>query len=773
MFELWFNYPLTIWREATLVFDTGWPLWLLLALGLLLAVVILASVWRRSLSTSRKTAVWVLQSAVASLLLFMLWQPSLLVAISERGENTVAWVVDNSNSMLRSDVGSSGQVDSDLTRFTAAANAVEEMTKGEASAFSADLFTVGKELNSIVSLADLQSAPMSAKTNLADGLDVLLTTVNDTALAAVVLFSDGADNAQQLDSNWWRNLQAAGVPVHTVGTGQGPNPNDLELADVVVPDDVQPDTLIDARLRIRHSKAGTARIRITAGKNLLAAVDVQLPADVSQSIHIVPFPSGSSGVRQLEFSIETVGSDNSELAEGSTDPIPENNRQPRILQVMDSPKRVLYVEGEPRWEYKFLRRALDSEPSINLVSLLRTSPNKFYRQGVESPNELANGFPATREALFRYDAVIMGSIDAVELSTEQQAALRDFVSVRGGSLLMLGGRHGLADGGWGRSVTAAALPVVLNSQLNSKTFKRARSQAMPTLAGYRTPWLRLGDDQTSNIRAWQELPALADAQSVGQPKPGAITLLERVSLGAQLTAPEALLVTQRYGKGRSAVLGTSGTWRWQMSLPSDDDRHERFWGQFLSALVVSSTPPINIFIDYPVVRDAETTSVVLTAYNPDFSPVQESTYPVRLTSSEGVISTVQLYADAENPGKFSGRVPVGGDGPFSLSATSPLGGESPTNQPFSVEQWWVGESDNAEAYDSQLNADLLQRIAEVTGGTYLALADIDQLSRVLATENAALRRESRLPLWNMPFLFLCLILLKGSEWLLRLRWKRL
>lgn len=338
---------------------------------------------------------------------------------------------------------------------------------------------------------------------------------------------------------------------------------------------------------------------------------------------------------------------------------------------------------------------------------------------------------------------------------------------------MLGGRHGLADGGWGRSVTAAALPVVLNSQLNSKTFNRARSQAMPTLAGLRTPWLHLSDDQRSNIRAWQELPALADAQSVGQPKPGAITLLERVSLGSQLSAPEALLVIQRYGKGKSAVLGSSGTWRWQMSLPSEDDRHERFWSQFLWALVESSTPPLNLSIEYPVVRDSETTSVVLNAYNPDFSPVQESTYPVRLTSSDGVVSIVQLYADAEIPGRFSGMVPVEYDGAFSISATSPLDGESPTKQPFSIEQWWVGESDNAESYDSQLNSDFLQRVAEVTGGSYLALAEVEQLKSVLATENAALKRESRLPLWNMPFLFLCLILLKGTEWLLRLQWKRL
>lgn len=773
MFESLFNYPLVVWREAALVFDTRWPLWALVALGALIPLVILVSVWGRSLSATRKAVIWTLQSLCAIIVLFMLWQPTLLVSIAERGENTVAWLIDNSNSMLLTDTDSSEQSEAASSRLAAASKAVEQITDGESSEFSTDLYTVGRELTSVGSMAELNSALTSRKTNLADGLDLLLSTVNDTALAAVVLLSDGADNAQQFDSAWWKNLQAAGIPVHTIGIGQGPHPDDLELAEVIVPSSVQPGTVLKARLRIRHAKAGTARVRVSAGKNLLAAIDVLLPADVSQSIHTVSFPSGGSGVRQLEFSVEGVVADSLESTSTSSDPILANNRQPRILRVMDSPKRVLYVEGEPRWEYKFLRRAVNNEPSIDLVSLLRTSPNKFYRQGVESADELADGFPTSREALFRYDAIIIGSFDAVELSTEQQAALRDFVSIRGGSLLLLGGRHGLADGGWGRSVTAAALPVVLNSRVDEKTFSRTRSQAMPTLTGFRTPWLRLNDDELSNRRAWQELPLLADTQSVGQPKSGAVTLLERVALETPLSRPEALLVMQRYGKGRSAVLGTSGTWRWQMSLPSEDDRHERFWTQFLGALVENSTAPLSVSTDHPVVRDSATTSLVLDAYNSDFSPVQRSAYPVRLTSSDGMISTVLLQADTENPGRFTGNVPVRGDGAFSISATALMEDASSTIEPYKVEQWWVAETDNAESYNSQLNAELLQRIAQVSGGTYLALADIDQLKNILSTENAALKRESRLPLWNMPFLFLCLIVLKGLEWSLRLKWKRL
>jgi hypothetical protein len=196
-----------------------------------------------------------------------------------------------------------------------------------------------------------------------------------------------------------------------------------------------------------------ARVRVSSAGELLAAEDILLPEGVQQSVHTLALASGESGIHQLEFSVEPPQA--ADGARSQPDPTPANNRQPRVLQVADSPRRILYVEGEPRWEYKFLRRALDAHPGVSIVSLLRTSPNKFYRQGVQDAEELANGFPETRAQLFRYDAVIIGSFEAAELSTAQQSALRDFVSQRGGSLLMLGGRQGLADGGWGRAVTAA------------------------------------------------------------------------------------------------------------------------------------------------------------------------------------------------------------------------------------------------------------------------------------------------------------------------------
>jgi len=771
MFELLFKYPLAVWQDATLVFNSGWPLEGLIGAIVLALLVLLVSLMRLSLSVARRASVWTLQALVAMLVLVMVWQPALRVAVSERGENTVAWVIDASGSMQRND-STIGATETSL-RIDDAVEAIRTVALAGDTDFAASLYSVGETLTELDpdDLAQLQALDLSSRSNIATGLSGLLETVNDTALAAVVLVSDGADNSEQITPEWWQSLSAAGVPVHTVGVGQAQDTDDIELVAVDLPGKVQPDTQVSARLRIRHGRGGVGRIRVLAGGELLAAEDVTLVDNATQTIKTVRFPSGERGIRQLEFVVEAPSSDSQGVA--VSDPVPANNRQPRMLQVEDSPMRVLYVEGEPRWEYKFIRRALEPHPGITLVSLLRTSPNKFYRQGVEDASELANGFPETREQLFRYDAVIIGSLEAAELSTFQQSALRDFVSERGGSLLMLAGRHGLADGGWGRSVTAAALPVVLNNRLSTQTFTRTRSKALPSLAGLRSAWLQLADDDAANLEAWQGLPDLADNQSVGQPKPGAVVLLEHQSTEPGVSRAESLLVTQRYGRGSSMVLGTSGTWRWQMGLPVEDQRHEQFWRQLLGTLVKQSLPRMSVTLASPVVRDSQSAALTVVAYNADYSDLQQATLPVQVTGPDGSLSTQELYADDQYPGRYYGEVPVDADGPYSVSVTSPLNGEAPSQSPVSAEQWWISESGNAEQFNAHLHSGFLQRVADSTGGSYLPVADIGQINTALASENAALKRDTRLALWNMPFFFLSLLILKGLEWLLRLRWKRL
>ena len=400
------------------------------------------------------------------------------------------------------------------------------------------------------------------------------------------------------------------------------------------------------------------------------------------------------------------------------------------------------------------------------MSLLRTSPNKFYRQGVRDANELADGFPTSREALFAYEAIIIGSLPAAELSAEQQAALRDFVNLRGGSLLMLAGRQGLADGGWARSGVAPALPVTLDARLNADTYRRERVRVLLTRQGERAPWLRLDEEDAADATAWRNLPMVADRQTLGAPKPGARVLLASAD-------GEPVLVAQRYGRGNSLVLGTGGTWRWQMGLPSDDESHERFWRALLGELVVSSQPRLALASDGPVVRDADSAEVVLDALGADFRPLSQPSLQASVTTPSGATRRVELVADAARAGRYVGSVPLDADGPWGIAVTTPPDGESPSMPPVSVERWLLRESGTAESFGARRQSDFLERVAASTGGSYRLLEDIGALPEALAADNAALTRAELLPLWNMPLFFLLLLLGKGGEWLLRLRWKRL
>src|ERR1044072_6772514 len=123
-----------------------------------------------------------------------------------------------------------------------------------------------------------------------------------------------------------------------------------------------------------------------------------------------------------------------------------NNSVSRLVNVEDRVPRILYVEGEPRWDFKFIRRAMDDDKSVALVTMLRTTQKKMYYQGVSSDKEL-EGFPASVDELFKYQAIIIGSVELNYFSQAQQELLKQFVDRRGGGLIFLGSRNALSESG--------------------------------------------------------------------------------------------------------------------------------------------------------------------------------------------------------------------------------------------------------------------------------------------------------------------------------------
>jgi hypothetical protein len=157
-------------------------------------------------------------------------------------------------------------------------------------------------------------------------------------------------------------------------------------------------------------------------------------------------------------------------------------------------KRILYMEGAPRPEMKFINRAMGDVAEPQLVILQRTRDNKYFRFNVERPDELRNGFPRTTEELFAYRGLILGPIEASAFTSEQHQMIADFVGVRGGGLLVLGGGQSLGEGGWAGTPLAHVLPIIIEST--------GRRQApgivdhlivTPTAEGVNHPAIRIAD----------------------------------------------------------------------------------------------------------------------------------------------------------------------------------------------------------------------------------------------------------------------------------------
>ncbi len=217
-------------------------------------------------------------------------------------------------------------------------------------------------------------------------------------LAAVVLVTDGADNSNALDAARIAEIAGYGVPVHTVGVGAETLPDDLELEDVQVPSVGLAGSTVSAQVSIRHSGAKLAQLKVYDGDAIIASEAIQLPNTTGVTTRWVDIDVGQAGVRDLRFALDALP--------GETNVV--NNSRLRPMEVPEQRRHILYIEGEPRWEYKFIRRAIDDGPAVRVASLLKTTPNKFYRQGVESPDELVDGFPTDELTLFRYDALMIG-----------------------------------------------------------------------------------------------------------------------------------------------------------------------------------------------------------------------------------------------------------------------------------------------------------------------------------------------------------------------------
>ncbi len=676
------------------------------------------------LAVARRGSVLALQCAFIGGVLALLAGPALEVASLRPGENAVAVLIDTSRSMALPEADGASRLE--------AAQALLDDTLRPALSDVARVVVFGFD-------AGLRSGTAldatGAETRLLEAVQIAPDAFAAEALAAVVVLSDGADTTGTTG-----HIESP-VPVHTVGIGPTEMPGEVRIGRVALPSSVTAESLVTAGVTLHHSAAGSpARVEIREGDRLLAVKALDLDAARPTETVELSFGAGKAGLHDLSVGV---------VAE--SDSLAGNNRVMRLLTVQDRRHRVLYVEGAPRWEYKYLRRALARDDVLELVSWLRTTERKTYRQGTGNTEQLANGVPQSADAQFDFDVVVLGSVSATHFSPEQHRWLESFVAERGGSLLALAGRESLADGGWDVQPLARALPVVIDRE-TSPTYKslgEAIWTVTPTTAGRRASLVRFLDAEGSDV--WDSLPPLADFQSVVGLKPAATVLLE---LADGATA-RPLLVMQPYGLGTAAVLATATTWRWQMRTPPDDPRHELFWRHLIRQLAEDARPGLSLRVE----EEQPGRLAVRIALPPGADPEDAR---ATLVTEGGTPRSFALETGASD-GVLQGSVDVPPDGVHRVDVrTGPDASSAPVMTRFARTGGTPVELRSPVRDDG-----LLERLAEATGGRHWDARDIAALVEDIRYGGAGVRTVETIPLWSAPVLLLFLLALKGLEWAIR------
>jgi uncharacterized membrane protein len=768
MFEFLFRYPRSVYARGQFALLGAWPKWMLVLL-VLAAAAGLAWLIRSRLAQAaplirgwRAWVIWGLQTLLAALVLVLLWQPAITIAELKPQQNIIAVLVDDSRSMAISEGGATRQ-----------AQAVQALQNGVMASlnrnFQTRLYRVDDVPARIDSLKDL--APNASSTRIGDSLKQLSEETSDLPIGAVVLLSDGDDNTGGISADAINALRARHIPVHTVGFGRERAAHDVELDDAVVAPRALAGSRLAAKITWRQRGYAGSKINLTvrdvsAGQvKLLASRTVGLGPDGNLQTETLMFDIGGAGARTLQIAAAPLpGEENT-----------ANNTLTRVVNVGSEPRRILYTEGEPRWEYKFIRQAEEDDRMVQIASIDRTTENKFYRQGVSDPKELAGGFPSRPEDLFVYQGLIIGSVEAGYFTPGQQELIRQFVDRRGGGLLLLGGQFALADGGWNASNLTDLMPTTLPTQAG--TFHReadprngtSHTTAELAPAGMDSIITRLVDDPVANAAKWKKLPYLMDYEDPGTPKPGAAVL-------ANMITPEGrklpLLITENFGRGRTAIMATGGSWRWQMSSPLGDTAHDLFWQQLLRWLV--SDTPGHVAASVPAQMLLDNGAVTLTAEvrDPQYNPAPDARVEAHILGPSGVNALVEMTPVPDSPGQFQAAWSAPRTGAYLTEVTAQRADpNSGTVRELGRDVLTFQRMDGiAENFHTEQNRDLLERLATQTGGQYWKPADVGKLAAAIPFSEAGVTMRETKDLWNLPLVFLVLLLLRFSEWWLRRKW---
>jgi uncharacterized membrane protein len=386
---------------------------------------------------------------------------------------------------------------------------------------------------------------------------------------------------------------------------------------------------------------------------------------------------------------------------------------------------------------------------------------RLFVREPDDPNELATGFPTSREELFRYSGLILGSVEASAFTGDQLQNIADFVDVRGGGLLMLGGPRAFAEGGYGGTPLADVLPLAIDPRTPaSEATDFARLQVGPTPAGRGHAVTQIERTEAASVARWPELPVVTAINAALPPKPGATVLLEGTD---ERGRSYPVLSYQRFGRGRALALPVQDTWTWQMhaTIDVDDQTHETFWRQLLRYLVEGVPGPVDVRATTERVNPGEEVTIEANVVDAKSIAVNDATVVAQVAPpSGGEPMNVPLQWTGDRDGQYRGTFVSSEAGAYEVVVDADRAGTRLGSGGTFV-RVAPGE---AEYFDPTLHAAPLRRIADETGGRFYAASDVAGLAEDVRYAGRGVTSVEERPLWNMPIILIALLALVFAEW---------
>jgi hypothetical protein len=339
--------------------------------------------------------------------------------------------------------------------------------------------------------------------------------------------------------------------------------------------------------------------------------------------------------------------------------------------------------------------------------------------------------------------------------------IADFVDRRGGGLLVLGGPRSLAEGGYGGTPVADALPLVIDPKTRaSDPAPIARLKVSPTRAGQTHAATQLAATAAASMARWNELPLVSSVNAPLLEKPGATILLNGTDPSGR---SRIVLASQPYGKGKAIALTVQDTWNWQMdaSIPVEDQTHENFWRQMLRWLVDGVPDAVDVHTSSERVDPGEPVTIDATVVDKQWVELNDATVVATVSRPDGTSETVPLQWTGERDGHYRGTFVSTKAGPYEVAVDATRAGGQAVGSSTAYVRAVPSE---AEFFDPTMHAQPMKRIAQETGGRFYTADAAQTLADDVRVAGRGVTAVEERELWNMPIVLISLLGLVCAEW---------